>query len=262
MKMRSLAAGIALASITQWAVAAPTLEAARAELAPTGKIRLAIPAYNPNYLSQPAQAPYSGVAVDIANALSKKVGIGYELVQYQTNAEMITDASTGKWDVALTGIEESRRAVIDFSSAYAVTPNSYLVPAGSALMTFADIDKADVRVGAAANTMQYNHLKASLRNAKLVSGTNVTALATELKEGRADAVAANRPMAEALAKSMPGYRVLPGSFMDVAYGVAVPKGRSAAAAVVDELVREMRARGVLAATLARAKVSGLAVPAN
>ena len=61
---------------------------------------------------------------------------------------------------------------------------------------------------------------------------------------------------------MPGYRIVPGSFMDVGYGLAVPKGRSAAAAVADQLIRDMRASGEIAAIFARHKITGLIVPAN
>ena len=52
--------------------AAPTVsvEALRAELAPTGKMRVAVPGNNPNYLNMPAQEPYSGVAVDIGNSIA------------------------------------------------------------------------------------------------------------------------------------------------------------------------------------------------
>jgi len=240
----------------------PSIEAARSELAPTGKIRLAIPGNNPNYLNQPAQPPYSGVAVDIGNALSKRVGAPLEIVTYKSLTELLADATTGKWDAVLIGIEDSRRAIMEFSPPYAVTQNSYLVPPGSALMTITDVDRGGVRVAATQNTMQHNYLKANLKNATLVSAPNVTGSTDVLKAGKADAVAANRPTVESLAKTMPGYRVVPGSFMDVGYGLAVPKGRSAAAAVAGQLIRDMRANGEIAAMLARHKITGLAIPAN
>lgn len=260
MGMLRIAAALLFMALGGCATQMAAGDAARSELAPTGKIRLAVPANNPNYLNLPsAQPPYSGVAVDIGNALSKRVGAPLEIVPYQSFAALLADATTGKWDAALLGIEESRRATMEFSPPYAVTQNSYLVPAGSALMTIADVDRKGVRVAAVPKTMQHNHLQATLRNATLVG---LTSLGEALKAGQADVVATNRPSAEALAKSMPGYRVVPGSFMDIGYGLAVPKGRSAAAAVAEKLIRDMRDSGEITAMLVRHKISGLTAPAN
>ena len=237
-------------------------EAARAELAPTGKVRLAVTGNNPNYLNLPTREPYSGVAVDIGNAVVKGLGVPLQIVVYPSTSALLADAGSGKWDAILVGIEDSRRAFLDYSSAYATTPNSYLVPAGSGLMTIADVDRAAVRVLVSQGTIQHTHLKSTLRQASLATTINVTEAAKELTAGRADALAANRPTVESLAARMPGYRVLPGSFYEVRYGVAVPKGRPAAAAYVDQVVREMRASGAMADVLKRANLTALSVPSD
>lgn len=238
-------------------------DAARAELAPTGKLRLAVNGNNPNYLNQPSQPPYAGVAVDIGNAVAKGLGVPLEIVVFSTNPALLAAARIGNVDAVLVGIEDSRRAYLDFSAPYATTPNSYLVPAGSGLMTIADVDREPVRVAVAEGTIQQTQLKATLRRASVLSAVNVTGGVKELAEGRADALAANRPTIEALAAKMPGYRVLPGSFYEVQYGMAVPKGRTAAAAYVDKVLRDMRASGAMADVLVRAKLDkSLTVPSN
>ena len=243
--------------------AAPTVsvEALRAELAPTGKMRVAVPGNNPNYLNMPAQEPYSGVAVDIGNSIAKRLGVPVQIVTYPSISALLADAGKA-WDATLIGIEDSRRAVLEYSRPYATTPNSYLVPTGSGLKTIADVDRRGVRVAVSDATIQHRYLKSALREASMVTTTNVGAGTKELVEGRADALAANRSTVEGLAAKMPGYRVLPGSFYEVEYGVGVPKGRKAAAAHVDEVVREMRAGGAMAEVLARAKGASLALPPN
>lgn len=238
-----------------------SLDAARSELAPTGKLRLAVTGNNPNYLNLPSQPPYSGVAVDIGNALAKELGVPLEIVVYASNPEVFANAGK-QWDVVLTGIEASRRAFLDYSVPYATAPNAYLVPAGSALMTVSDVDRKGVRVAASRGTIQHLDLQKALRQASLVTVENVaTAGVRELGEGRADVLAANRSTLETLAAKMPGYRVLPGSFSQFEYGVAVPKGRSAAAAYVNRVVQQMRASGALAESIRRANVKNLDVPA-
>ena len=51
---------------------------------------------------------------------------------------------------------------------------------------------------------------------------------------------------EELAGKMLGYRIVPGSFSDLRYALGVPKGRTAAAAYVDEFVGDMIASGAIA----------------
>lgn len=256
-----IAAALALTMPVGCAVSpSVSTDAARAELAPTGKVRLAVAANNPNYLNLPTQEPYSGMAVDIGNALVKGLGVPLQIVLYPSTAALVADAGSGKWDATLLGIEDSRRAVVEYSSAYAATPNSYLVPAGSGLMTIADVDRAAVRVAVSQGTIQHMHLRSTLRHASLVTGANVGEATGALTAGRADALAANRTTVEDLAARIPGYRVLPGSIFEITYGVAVPKGRKAAAAHVDQVIREMRASGAIADSLARAKLKTLTVP--
>ena len=260
MKALRVATAVWLMLLAGCATLEGNVDAARSELAPTGKMRVAVVSNNPNYLKQPASPPYEGIAVDIGNAISRKVGVPMELVVYPNQTALLADATTGKWDVILTGIEESRRAYIDYSPAYAVTQNTFLVPAGSALMTIPDVDRKGIRVAASQNTMQLNHLQKTLRQATLVPVQTVAASTSELQAGRVEALAANRPTIERLASQMPGYRARPGSFMDVEYGVGVPKGRRAAAAQVAAVVQEMRASGAMAEVLKRAGVQGLNVP--
>ena len=255
-----IAAVIVFAALTGCATIDGSPDAARSELASTGKLRLAVPS-NPNYVNQ-SSPPYSGIAADIGAAMAKGLGVQLEIVPYQTIPEILEGAKTGKWDVALMGIEDSRRAIVAYSSAYAVTPNSYVVPAGSALMTIRDVDRSGVRVAASAGTIQHRYLTTTLKSASIVNVSAQGAGAEALKQGRADAFAANRTSVEEIAASMPGYRVLPGSFMDVNYAAAVPKGRAAAQAYVDEVIGKMRANGEIAASLARHNLKALKVPAN
>lgn len=243
--------------------AAPTvsMDALRTEMAPTGKVRVAVPGNNPNYLNLPSREPYSGVAVDLGNAIAKRLGLPVQVVTYSSISALLADAGSA-WDVTLIGIEDSRRAVLEYSRPYATTPNSYLVPAGSGLKTIADVDRRGVRVAVSDATIQHRYLKSTLREASVVTTVNVSSGTKELVDGRAEALAANRSTVEDLAAKMPGYRVLPGSFYEVQYGVGVPKGRKVAAAHIDEVVREMRASGAMAGVFARAKGASLAVPSN
>jgi polar amino acid transport system substrate-binding protein len=237
---------------------APPAPSARAvsELAPGGKLRVALFAGNPVVVNQPAaadNAQLTGVGLDLGKALAQRLGAAFEPVRYTTATALLADARTGKWDVALLGIEATRMADMDFTKPYATIENTYLVAPNSALMAVRDVDRKGIKVGVSDRTVQHSTLKAQLKEATL---TAVAAgqVPKELSEGRIDAYAGNRRTLEEIASTMPGYRLLPGKFVDVKFAIGVPKGRSTGAAYADEFVREMVASGALAESIARHKV--------
>ena len=234
--------------------------AAKSQLAPSGKLRLAFTVNNPNYATQPMGEKLSGIGPDIGEALAAQLGVPLEVVRYTETAAVVADATAGKWDIALMGIESSRKAVMDFTSPYALTKNSYIVPAGSALMTMQDVDRAGVKVAVSNRTVQHTFLSGALKNASLVPLANNTTSEKELAEGRVDAMAANVNTLEAIAARMPGARVLPGSYYDVQYSVAVAKGRDAGTAYVEDFMKHMRASGAMQKSLDRARLKGVTVP--
>ena len=227
------------------------------ELAPGGKLRVALFTANPVVIDQPAGAgdnELAGVGVDLGRALAQRLGVVFEPVRYANTTSLLGDARTGKWDVALLGIEAARMTDMDFTPPYAAIENTYIVRANSALMSVRDVDRKNVRIAAGDRTVQYNALKAQLKEAVLVPAPSTRAAFKELVEGRIDAFASNRTVLEDFATTAPGYRVLPGGFLEVKFGIGVPKGRPAAVAYASEFVREMIASGAIADSIARHKV--------
>ncbi|MGH8674468.1 MAG: transporter substrate-binding domain-containing protein, partial [Burkholderiales bacterium] len=211
--------------------------AARAELASTGSVRVALIDVA-NFVTQPAANPRTGMGVDIGKGIAARVGAPFQPIVYPNVAGLLADARSGKWDVALLGSDPSRNADFEFTRAFALVQNSYLVPPGSGLMTIGDVDRKGVKVVVADRSAQHNFLKANLKQAE-VSSVPSTPEATQAFAASGDAYAANRMSLEGLAAKMPGYRIIPGSFMDVRYSIGVPKGRTAAAAYLDDFVRDM-----------------------
>jgi len=248
----ALFVSIALSACALMQSGAPS--AAKAELASTGKVRVAL-INVANFVAQPAANPPTGMGVDLGKAIAARVGAPFEPVVYPSVAALLADARSGKWDMALLGVDPARGADFEFTRPYALVQNTYLVPTGSGLMTIADVDRKGVKVVVAARSAQHNYLKANLKQAEL--GTYDGDAAQALIVGNFDALAANRGTLEELAASKPGYRLIPGSFSDVKYGVGVPKGRMAAASYLDGVVADMLASGAIAEEIARAKLKGV-----
>src|SRR5664279_3776344 len=77
-------------------------DALKDEMAPTGKLRVAIaisPAGGAFWSTKNEAGGYAGVPVDLGKAMAAQLGVSVEYVAYQ-NSGLITDAaSKGAWDV-------------------------------------------------------------------------------------------------------------------------------------------------------------------
>ena len=117
------------------------------ELAPTGKLRIGL-----NYsnfllvLKDLPDGTPQGIAPDLGRELATRLGVRPEFVKFDAAGKLAEGVKKGMWDVAFLGNEPQRANDIAFTPAYLEIPVTYLVPAGSPLKTFKDIDSAGVRI--------------------------------------------------------------------------------------------------------------------
>jgi polar amino acid transport system substrate-binding protein len=226
------------------------------ELAPTGTLRVAIGvgAANSAFWASrdPATSRPRGVTVDLANALSQALGIPLELVIY-TNSGDVTDAGPkGEWDVSFLPADDERARIVDFGPAYVLSESTYLVPAGSAIQRFEEVDRHGVRVAGIANTATGRSAGRVLKNATLLPFRTQEELLASLRTGDAGAIALSREALTSVLPQLPGARILDGSFHQAEMAVAVPKGHRAALAYVTRFVEDAKAAGVVRRALDRA----------
>lgn len=233
-------------------------DAARAELAPGGRLRAALNYSNTLLISTRGATP-TGVAPDLARELARRAGAGVEFVAY-ANAGLAADAAaTGAWDVAFIGAEPQRAGEITFSPAYVEIEASYLVPVGSPLGRLDDIDRDGIHIATAARAAYTLFLQRTLRHAALVEAEGLPAAFDRFVEMKLDALAGLKPNLEADARRLPGARVLEGRFTAVQQSMGVPKRRAAAANYLEAFVAEIRTSGLLRDLVARHHVDGLSI---
>ena len=78
------------------------------ELAPTGKLRLAIavaPAPSAQFAIKDGDS-YRGVAVTFGRALAAKLGVPLEIIPHQASGEIQNSADADRWDVAFLPVDE------------------------------------------------------------------------------------------------------------------------------------------------------------
>ncbi len=97
--------------------AAPTLTAAaKAELASTGALRVAVFTGNPVIgAKDKATGLLTGTTVELGRALSNHAGVPVTFVEYTVVAKMVEDAKTNAWDIAVVAFDPARLGVLDFA---------------------------------------------------------------------------------------------------------------------------------------------------
>jgi polar amino acid transport system substrate-binding protein len=231
-----------------------------ADLAPTGKMRAGINAGNAVFAGRDLKTgASSGVVVDLAHELGRRLGVPVELVSYPSAGQLMSGLKTGSWDVAFLASEPARAEEISFSAPFGETDSSYLVRAESELRNAAEVDRKGVRIAVSAKGGNDLFLSRTLKNATLVRAQGTEAAADLFASGKADAYAGLKTGLLATAERVPGSRVLDGRYTTIGYAAGVPKGRDAGAKYVAAFIEEAKANGFVAKAIERSGVRGLSV---
>jgi len=250
--------GIAIALVVSAEAQSPS-PAAKTEMAPTGKLRVAFPV---NALTAPKNATtgeLGGLTAGVGRELARLLGVPYEPVEFATPGKFIEVAGGDVWDIAVLSPDPARAKVADWSGAVFELDYTYLVPPNSKLTTSAEVDQPGVRVGAVRGDSQELVVTRVLKNGEVVRFEGWPATMEALRDGRVDAVAGNRVTLPTNAKELPGSRILEDRFAKQELVLYVPKGRPAAAAYVQEFVKQSIASGLVQRIIDRSGRPGLKV---
>ncbi len=226
----------------------PTLAAGlEDEIAPTGKLRVAI-AISPAggaFWSTKTATGYAGVPVDLGKAMAAQLGLPVEYVVHQNSGQITDAAGKGTWDVAFLPKDAERERKMSFGPIYEVADATYIVKPGSAVTNFATLDRPGVRVAAVNNTTTMRGAQAHLKNAEVIGYQTYDEIFNLLKNGEVDAFALSRDQLNAMAKKIPGSKVLDETFKKTVTAVAVPLGHPQSLAFVTKFMTDARTNGVL-----------------
>ena len=223
-------------------------DALKDELAPTGKLRVAIgisPAGGAYWSTKTEAGGYAGVPVDLGKAMADQLGVPVEYVAYSNSGQITDAASSGAWDVSFLPKDPERETKMLFGPIYEVTDATYIVKPGSTITNFATLDQPGVKVAAVNNTTTMRGAVAHLKNARVAGYQTYDEIFNLLKNGAADAFALSRGQLEAMAKKIPGTRVLDETFKQTVTAVAVPLGHSLALEYATKFMTEVKSNGVL-----------------
>ena len=236
------------------------------ELAPTGTLRAAYIATNPvQAFVDPSSKEVRGPAAALTAELARHAGVAFTVTGAKGVEGVLESVRSGAADIGFLAFDSVRATQADFSQTYALAQNSYIVTEASPIRSVADADRAGVRIGVGARDAGDYFLTRTLRHAELRrnDGGIGDAVVKQLLGGELDAYAGNRMRLSAVAQKTPGLRLVPDNFYGVEQSIIVPKGNATRLAIVNRLIDEARASGVIAQAIANAGLVGVDVaPTN
>ena len=221
-----------------------------AELAPTGKLRAAINIGNVVLAHKNDKTgELSGVSVDIARELARRLGKPIEFVVYDT-AGKVTDAVPSKvWDICFLAIDPIRGQGIDFTGPYVLIEGGYMVAKGSPLMKIDEVDKAGTRIAVGKGSAYDLYLTRAIKAATLVRAPSSADAIELFMKDKLEVVAGVKQPLVAYVKANPAVRMIDGRFMVIEQAMGTLKGRDAGVAYLRQMIEELKAAGFVAQSL-------------
>ena len=223
-------------------------DALKNEIAPTGKLRVAIaisPAGGAFWSTKTESGGYAGVPVDLGKAMAAQLGVPVEYVAHNNSGQIVDAASKGTWDITFLPKDPEREGKMSFGPIYEVADATYIVKPGSTVTNFASLDQPGVKIAAVNNTTTMRSAIAHLKNAKVAGYQTYDEIAGLLAKGEIGAFALSRDQLNAMARKIPGTRVLDETFKQTVTAVAVPLNHPLSHAFAVKFLTEAISNGTL-----------------
>lgn len=232
------------------------LTAIARDLAPTGTLRASINLGNP-VLAQGSPSEPSGVTVDIAREVGRRLGVPASFVCFDAARKSFEAMTSGDADLCFLAVDPARAGEVAFTAPYVVIEGVFVVPAGSPVRSAADVDRDGVRVGVKNGSAYDLHLTRTLEHATVVRGDE--GVDVFVAEGLEVGAGIREPVT-AFVAGRDDLRLLDEPFMQIRQAVGTTRTRSAqTVAFLHDLVEELKASGFVADSLARSGQRGAAV---
>jgi len=231
---------------------------ARAQLVPTGKLRVAFLTYDPALGAREAGGTPGGVEGELARMLADRLGVPLQPIFYDLPSSYAASVGTLAWDIAFAGRDIPGH--IDYGPAIMLVEHALLLGPGKSFQDLADVDRDKIRVGVTIGTMDEQFLGQRLRKAfifKVLVGTD--AASATLKQSGADVFAGSMPFLTKVAADVPGSRILGPPFALAPVVIAVAPGRPSALTYLSDFIRELKGSGFIQQAINRAKLPGVSV---
>ncbi len=230
------------------------------EMAPSGKLRAAINFGNPLLATRGAAgAEPSGVSVDLARELAKRLGVPVEWVTFTAAGLAVEATKNAQVDIAFVAVDPVRGADIGQTAPYLIIEGAYLVRESSPIRVNADVDHAGTRIVVGRASAYDLFLSREIKAATLVRAPTSPLVTDMMVKDNLEVAAGVKQQLQLDAKRHPGLRLLEGRFMTIDQAMGMPKGREAGLAFLKSFVEDVKASGFVLQAIAANKVDGATV---
>ncbi|MBN3526880.1 transporter substrate-binding domain-containing protein [Paenibacillus apiarius] len=197
-------------------------------------------------LKDPASGEVKGFDIDIAKAITKRL-LGDESkleLKEVTSKTRIPMLQNGDIDaiIATMTITEERKQQVDFTDVYFSAGQSLLVKKGSPIRSIEDVKKG-VKVLAVKGSTSTKNVREKAPDAEVLEFENYQDAFTALKSGKGEALTTDNSILFGMMKQDPNFEMVGGNFTDEPYGIAIRKGDTEFASLINNLLQEMRDNG-------------------
>ena len=230
------------------------------EIAPTGKLRVAMSALIPALLTRTADGTVvGGVAVEVGKFIAEKLGVPFELVPYANQNLYMQSFGKGEWDIGFGTRTPLVADKAEFVVDVVLSDYVFMAAPGREFADAAQVDRPGVKIAVGENTTSDQFLTRTLQSAELVRTTPAGGGVSEaFRSGKADVYAASASIVQQAIVKLPGAKVVPGAFTSDRHMVTLPKGKSSASqSKIVEIVREAKKSGVVRKAIEQLSLKGV-----
>jgi polar amino acid transport system substrate-binding protein len=225
---------------------------AASSLAPRGKLRIAINHGNAVLAQRDAQTgKLSGVSVDIAQELARRLGLPFTLVPFDAAGKVSSAAAKDLWEVAFLARDPERAREIAFTPAYVVINGNYVVRQDSPASIPADVDRDGIRIAVSGQSIYDLFLSRTLKHARILRAPSPPEAAALFQSERLEVCAGVQSAMQHLVSTDATLHMLPEPFMQINQAMGTPVGRTSGAAYLSAFVESIKADGFVQKTLVR-----------
>ena len=228
-----------------------------ADLVQAGRIRIGL--FSTQFSKNPASGELRGVRPDVARAFAARVGVPAILLEHRGPLEVIECLKAGACDVVFLPKDARAAGIGDYSFPFIQSEFTFLVPAGSAILRSADVDRPGIRIAAVRDHASTAALTRVIKQAEVVLEDGEEAAFEQLRAGRVHAFASTRQFLGRISSRLPGSQVLADRYGAQFNRVVVPKGRAGWLAYANEFVEDAKASGLVQKAIDREGTSAFAV---
>lgn len=231
---------------------------ASAEIAPTGKLRVAMNANTAALLERTKDGrPTGGVGFELGTFIAEQLAVPIELIAYPDSNTYTQSFGKGEWDIGFGTRTPVVTEKADFILDVLLTDYMFIAAPGREFADAAQVDRPGVKIGVGLKSSSDQFLSRTVKSAEIVrlsGGRSIEAL----RSGQVDVWAASASNVQQVAAKLSGAKIVPGAFTSDRTMLILPQGRSAAArARITEIVNEAKKAGVVRKVLEQGGVKGV-----